>query len=289
MRDGRQSITAEHNAALRAIEALRPPAERICFDPWARFFVPPRLAAAVTSIHRGRKLIDRWEAVVPGVCGAILARTGFIDACLYQALRRGIEQMVILGAGFDTRALRFAPFAAGVRVFEVDHPATQAVKIVRLSLVCRPLPDHIHFIPIRFDAEDTGAKLLVQGYDPRRRTFFILEGVTYYLGAAAVDALFGFIANHGSAGSRLVFDYLDSAVIDGTCARPEAAGLRISLARFGEALRFGIPPASLGDFLQRRKFTLVEQMRSDRYSPRRSCSPLFFFVQAEIMGATRRV
>ncbi len=284
-----QSITAEHNAALRAIEALRAPAERLCFDPWARFFVPPRLAAAVASIHRGRQLIERWETVVPGVCGAILARTAFIDACLNRALGRGIEQLVILGAGFDTRALRFAPFAAGVRVFELDHPATQAVKIARLSRVCRPLPDHIHFIPIRFETEDAGAKLLAQGYDPKRRTFFIWEGVTYYLGAAAVDALFGFIANHGPAGSRLVFDYLDPAVIEGTCARPEAAGLRLSLARFGEALRFGIRPASLGDFLQQRRFTLVAQMRSDRYSPRRGCSPLFFFVQAKITGTPRRV
>ena len=219
MRAKNQSITAEHNAALRAIESLRPPEERICFDPLARFFVPARLAAAVASIDCGEKLIARWETVVPGICAAILARTGFIDACLGEALQHGLDQVVILGAGFDTRALRFEAARAGVQVFELDHPATQAVKIARMRRVWPSGPDHLHFIPIRFDAENLAAKLLAHRYRPDRRTFFIWEGVTYYIGAAAVDAVFAFIAGHCAAGSEVVFDYLPPAVADGTCRR----------------------------------------------------------------------
>ncbi|MEE4114057.1 MAG: SAM-dependent methyltransferase [Desulfobacteraceae bacterium] len=292
MRAKEQSITAEHNAALRAIESLRPPGERICFDPLARFFVPARLAAAVASIDCGEKLIASWESVVPGICTAILARTGFIDACLGEALEHGLDQVVILGAGFDTRALRFDALQAGVPVFELDHPATQAVKIARMRRVWPSLPDHLHFIPIRFEAENLAAKLLAHRYRPDGRTFFVWEGVTYYIGASAVDAVFEFIAGHCAAGSGVVFDYLPPAVIDGTCLQPEAVGLRDSLAMFGEALIFGIDPDRIDRFLARRGLRTLRHLRSDQYPGAatgggcvgRRPSPLFFFVQAQVEG-----
>ena len=290
MRDDCPSITAEHNAALRAIEALRPPAERICFDPLAKYLVPERLARATASLRHGDELIARWEAVVPGVCGAILARTGFIDDCLDAALQQGLDQLVILGAGFDTRALRFEALKTGVAVFELDHPATQAVKRERLRRHCPGRPDHIRYIPIRFEAEDLGATLLAHRYAPHRRTLFIWEGVTYYLGAAAVDAILGFITGHCGAGSRVVFDCLPPSVAGGTCHLPEALGLRKSLGRFGEALVFGIDPAGIAGFMNRRGFCAVRHLRSDQYrcpamanrNFRRSISRLFFFVQAEV-------
>ena len=292
MRDKNQSVTAEHNAALRAIESLRRPGDRICFDPMARFFVPARLAPAVASLACGEKLIARWETVVPGVCAAILARTGFIDACLGEALACGLEQLVILGAGFDTRALQFHALQEGVAVFELDHPATQAAKVARMRRFRPSLPDRLHLIPIRFEAEDLAAKLLAHRYRPDRRTFFIWEGVTYYLAAAAVGTVFDFISSHCPAGSGLVFDYLPPAVADGTCLRPEAVGLRESLALFGEALVSGIDPARIDAFLARHGLRTVRHLRSDRClgtvidgsSVGRRPSPLFFFVQAQVEG-----
>ena len=237
MHAAQSSITAENNAAVRALEAWRAPRERICYDPYAKLFLERNLRGSAAPPAQLATLISAWEAILPGVCNAILARTRYIDDCLNNALNDGLKQLVILGAGYDTRAWRFNLERKGVRVFELDHPATQAAKLERIR---RNLPYHppaVTYIPIHFDRDNLICKLLGNDYDRFQSTFFIWEGVTYYLSPAAVDATLASIAQNAPDGSRIVFDYFPPSVVDGTSDRMEARALNDILKQKGERIQ----------------------------------------------------
>ncbi|WP_419660173.1 class I SAM-dependent methyltransferase [Desulfosarcina variabilis] len=290
MKAHRSSQTAENIALVRAIESTRPAGDRICFDPWARHFLSEALATIVDSPVLRAQLMATWEVFTPGVCGAVLMRSDFIDRCLQAAIEAGIEQLVILGAGFDTRALRLKALGNLGRIFEIDHPATQSVKIDKLRRLSTGIPSHVTYIGIDFETEHLSEKLLKNGYTPKTRSFFIWEGVTYYIPAAAVEATLAFIVNQSGAGSGLVFDYFSPEVVNGTCRRTEAARLRAGLKRFGESITFGIYPETISDFLNARGFDLITNQPATRYqdthftggSPQRMVSEIFHFVHAVV-------
>jgi methyltransferase (TIGR00027 family) len=263
MRAKQPSITAENNAAVRAFESMRPAADRICYDPFARYFLADDLVRAEEPVRLLNEMMSRWNLVVPGVCEAILARTRFVDDLLQAAIEEGLPQLVILGAGYDTRALRFDRLKNETAVFELDHPATQQVKQRRLKQNRLRLPYRMRFIPCRFDKEDFTAKLLGGGYDPDRITFFIWEGVTYYLSPADVERTVGFMAKCSRAGSAVVFDYFPPSVIDGACRLQEAVALRQALKLMGEEIKFGIEPETMEDFLSTRGLVLRKNVTSE--------------------------
>jgi methyltransferase (TIGR00027 family) len=121
-------------ALVRAIEASRPAGQRICYDPIARSLVPS------FSFTMSKLVIDSglYARISQGALEFITARERYIDDFLKACLSEGLDQVVILGAGFDTRAYRIAGIEK-TRVFEIDHPATQAVKLQRLKKVIDPL------------------------------------------------------------------------------------------------------------------------------------------------------
>ena len=133
------------------------------------------------------------------------ARSRFAEDCLGAAVSRGVRQAVILGAGFDTFALRNPYSNLGLRVFEVDHPATQAWKRKRLSEVGLAIPASLTFAAIDFESDDLGHGLRDAGFDPDRPAFFIWLGVVPYLGRAAIAATLRYIASVPE--SEVVFDY----------------------------------------------------------------------------------
>ena len=154
MRAGRPSRTAEQNAAFRAAESARPPGVRLLNDPYAARLLPPglRILAWISSVPMvGGGLnwfVDtRW----PGARSSIIARTRLIDEWLCAAMRVGLEQVVLLGAGFDSRAWRL-PAVAHARVFEVDHPSTSAEKRRRLANLGTDRA-HVRFVPVDFDRQ----------------------------------------------------------------------------------------------------------------------------------------
>jgi methyltransferase (TIGR00027 family) len=238
----------------------RPEGERICHDPLARYFLSSfyRTLGRLPSLARAY----RWlrERRCPGLRGGILARTRFIDERLAACLGEGLTQLVILGAGYDSRAYRTEGVRAGVRVFEVDHPATQQVKIARLRALFGSLPDHVTFVPVDFCTDDLAGRLLEEGYDRRRKTLFVWEGVTYYIPAAAVDDTLSFVASSSGPGSSIVFDCFPRAVADGTSTLKEARGMHRFLRRHGEPLLFGLDPEEIEPFLRARGFGRVEIM-----------------------------
>jgi methyltransferase (TIGR00027 family) len=255
VRTGRASKTAEHNALFRALEARRPPAERICDDRLAVAFLswPPFLLAQAARIDAVRdrvvRLIDgRW----PGVRPTVVARTRLIDDTLAdKAADAG--QVVLLGAGFDTRAYRL-PCLADVPVFEVDHPDTQVRK--RKILARRHIARHrVHYVPIDFSDGELGAALAAAGWSPDIPSLILWEGVTNYLREPEVDATLRWCAK-APAGSRLIVTYVDRALFTDPGRYAGADRLRATLRRAGEEMTFGLDPDEAPAYLAERGLTL---------------------------------
>lgn len=143
----------------------------------------------------------------------LIPRTRFIDACLEAALREGIVQLVVLGAGFDTRAYRFSEALREVHVIELDHPDTQQLKVRRVREVFDSLPANLTYVAADLRSDDLGEALREGGYVEDRKTFFVWEGVTMYLPAEAVGSTLSWIASNAAEGSSVVFDYTyDTAI-----------------------------------------------------------------------------
>ncbi|MGD0610744.1 MAG: class I SAM-dependent methyltransferase [Anaerolineales bacterium] len=206
MRQNQSSLTAMGTAAMRALEMEKPADERICSDPMARKFIPTWLYAFMKRLTATRYARSR----AAGDLGFIVGRCRFMDDLLAEALDQGMQQLVILGAGFDSRAYRFDRLKEGIKVFEVDHPATQQAKVKKLGRILGPggLPGYVTFVPIDFTHETLAARLPECGYSGWLKTLFIWEGVTMYLDAASVDTTLAFVARHSAPGSAIVFDYL---------------------------------------------------------------------------------
>lgn len=137
----------------------------------------------------------------------IAARTRIAEDALAQATESGVGQLVVLGAGLDTYAYR-GECADRLRIFEVDHPATQAWKRERLNNAGIELPASLTFAPVNFETETLSAGLEAAGFDPAQETFFTWLGVVPYLTEDAFWSTIIFIANL-PGGAHVVFDYSD--------------------------------------------------------------------------------
>src|SRR5271157_5753507 len=124
----------------------------------------------------------------------IAVRTRFAEDALTEAVAHGVRQLVVLGAGLDTYAYRGA-LRDRLRVFEVDHPATQAWKRQRLAAAAIPLPATLRFAPVDFERETLADGLAAPGFDPAQQTFFTWLGVVPYLTGEAVWSPLGFVAS----------------------------------------------------------------------------------------------
>ena len=142
-----------------------------------------------------------------GLRGFVIARHRFIDDALTAATEQGIDQLVLLGAGYDTRAWRFADVLGDTPVFEVDHPATGARK-ARIADAKLPEQPHIVRVPIDFQTQDLATRLRDEGFAPGKRTFVVWEGVSVYLMRDAVIGTLTSLAALCGPGSQLALDCL---------------------------------------------------------------------------------
>jgi len=195
--------TAFSIAALRAQESERPAAERLFEDPYASVF-----AAAGTHASEGTKRFRE----LPFFLDAIRLRTRCIDDFVRDGLAAGLDQIVLLGAGFDSRGLRMPEIAArGASVYEVDFAAQLDAKREILAAAGVPLPAHVAHIACDFKAPDfedaLAAALEERGFRRGAGAIFPWEGVIAYLDRAAINRSLGFMTRIGGRGSRLVFDF----------------------------------------------------------------------------------
>ena len=261
------SKTALSAAALRVIENMRPKQERMFEDKLALIFLKPvwRIVMQLFRLRGFREsALTKRDNQYPGVMGGLLCRTRFIDDTLRKSLTDGFEQIIILGAGFDTRPYRIEGIDK-VRVFEVDHPPTMAWKIVSLKKKLKNLPQHVGFVPVNFNKQKLSDEMIKSDYNPGLKSLFIWEGVTQYITAEAVDETFKFIRESSPAGSRIVFTYVDQNFLDKDERCSELHKILSDMENLAEPWVFGIHQSEIGGFLEQRGFKLIEQVGSDEY------------------------
>ncbi len=207
---GEVSWTARSVCFCRAIGALNP-------DPKLRN--PDYLAEKFVFIPYSIKEDYRYFGkAMPADMAAsyyyVNARTHHIDALLKQAADTGAKQVIILGAGFDTRGYRFTKSYPQLRFFEVDLPATIEWKKEKVIRIFGRAPEAIVYAPIDFNTQKLGDVLEEAGYDRRKKSTFIWEGVTMYINEKACRDTLNFIRNNAAPGSDVVFDYILRPVIE---------------------------------------------------------------------------
>jgi len=196
MQPGQPSRTAMSAAAHRAVHQILEQGA-IFSDPLAVRILGEDIeeAAREAQDNPSRRILRLFIAL----------RTRFAEDSLRTAVARGVAQLVVLGAGLDTYAYR-NELGEKLRVFEVDHPATQAWKRERLAEANIPLPPSLTFAPVDFERETLAGGLAAAGFDAAQQTFFTWLGVVPYLTEQAVFSTLAFIANL-PAGAHVVFDY----------------------------------------------------------------------------------
>ena len=227
MQSGQASRTAlgaaGHRAAHQVLEQ-----GRIFADPLALRILGADADEAIGEAER--------EPRRRGLRLFIAVRTRFAEDALAAAIARGARQLVVLGAGLDTYAYR-ADAGAALRVFEVDHPATQAWKRERLASAGIAIPPTLTFAPVDFERESLAAGLAAAGLDPARRSFFTWLGVTPYLTEQAIFTTLGYIAAL-PGGAEVAFDYANPPeAIDDPERRATHEELAARVAAAGEAFR----------------------------------------------------
>ena len=252
-------------AAVRAIEAYRPEGQRIYDARFDLSLLPMSVRwLMLPGLRHGlRAVLERGEM---GTAGMLWCRTRFIDDALAAAMQDGVDQLVCLGAGFDTRAYRI-PGVERTQVFELDLPEAQGLKQEYLRKRMGSLPAHVSFVPIDFDRQSISDELSAAGYHSGVPTFFIWEGVTQYISAEAVEATLAF-ASKAEPGSRMVFTYVDRAIIDGSSRSKVDQRIMSRVGRRGMPWVFGLDPAEVEGWLGARGFRLLDHAGASEYRAR---------------------
>jgi methyltransferase (TIGR00027 family) len=221
------SKTALMTAAYRARASARPAPERLCDDPWAGRLAGEEGAALARRFDQGFAHLELWIAV----------RTAYLDAQVRQHIASGGRQVVLLGAGLDTRGARLRE--DGVRFFEVDHPKTQAEKRRRLDALSDYPVTAATYVPCDFEHQDFVDCLREAAFAPHERALLIWEGVVYYLTEPAIRQTLRRVASGCEPRSRLVFDYSDVMHSKEHQEGDTKARIREEVAQVGEPMRFG--------------------------------------------------
>jgi len=262
----RSSGTAEGIAYMRYYESLRPPAQRICNDylayPFMAWWV--KLAALICR-PLPRTFMDwAFEHKGIGISGYLAVRTRLFDDYVMQRIEEGVQQYVILGAGLDSRAYRFADRLAGIKTFEVDHPLSQAVKKQRVRKYYAGNPAQVHYVPVDFTRDDLLTCLMKAGYDPVVPTVFTLEGLVMYLDEASARETLAYIGGNSGPGSSVVFDYVYAAALDGRIQNRVITHMNSLKFIFHEPILFGIEKGYAVSFLQNLGYDRAEDFPPGR-------------------------
>lgn len=197
-----------------------------------------------------------------GVNSFLVARDRYIDDVLLDSLNKGLQQLVILGAGFDSRPYRF-DLISRVKTFEVDHPATQTDKLAKLQDIFGKVPEHVSYVPTNFNTQTLEVGLMLSGYDPNLQTLFIWQGVRLYWISDGVETTLAFIVRHSGADIAVVFDYVYRSVLEETQKHPEIINMRRYRFMTGEGLTFGIPESAVNAFMKERGFQQTFDINAD--------------------------
>lgn len=194
-----------------------------------------------------------------GVYEWVIARTRYIDNAFMRVGTENFSQVLLFGAGFDSRGVRFQAELKDSIVFELDAPTTQKLKREQFRARGIEVPQNVKFVPINFESESVAEKLREFGFRKSRKTLVVLEGVLQYLKPEAVSDTFTTIRDHVGAGSRIVFDYAHASAVRGEGNEYGQDRMIKGVKRFGESWQFGLEENEVEVFLQKYQFALVDR------------------------------
>ena len=281
MEDLAASRTALATSLMRAAHTRHDP-NPLIDDPWGDRLVPEsardmfrKAALGRMDAEAQRKALASPDTIIDEslrrsrAYANVITRTRFTEDALQLAVTRGIRQYVLIGAGFDSFALRRPAYAADLQIFEIDFPATQSLKVARITECGLTLPDSVHFIAADLSQETVAASLLRSPFRTQDLTFFSWLGVTMYLTREATLGTLQSIASCTPAGSELVFTYFDERLF-----RAQSESLRDMekrVAAMGEPLLSGFNPGTLARDLE--VLRPLAPRRSQRQRGRREIPP----------------
>jgi len=203
-----------------------------------------------------------------GVYAYTIARTAYFDHIVEEGLRENVPQIVILGAGYDSRPYRFANLVGETRIFELDDIQTQQRKQNLLKQANISIPEKLAYAPLSYETPLLRENLAGAGFNEEKQTLFVWEGATYYLSADEVDNVFSFIKTYTPSGSAVCFDYKsissESSGSGGENELPET----MKSAFAADSVEFGIEEGKAGTFLAERDFLIVEHLTAEEMGKR---------------------
>lgn len=219
------------------------------------FFAPEKKGTFASDKEALRYLVNTQIVPTP------LARARFCEDSLKTAMRTGTEQYVILGAGMDTFVFREPDFMKKYKVFEVDHPLTQADKKERIKMAALEIPDNLCYVPVDFSTDNLNEKLLMAGYNPSKKTFFSWLGVSYYLSLEQIEKMLDSVADLSAEGSSLVFDYADENLFRSDIKRVQ--NMIAMAAAGGEPMKTCFSYEQLEKLLEKHRFLIYELLTTE--------------------------
>lgn len=237
-------------------------------DPWAARLLPAtgRFVAALTRLALVRRALQSaTDRKIDGGWANFLCRKRYIDDQLRTALINGVDAVVILGAGYDTRAFRL-PELAGIPVCEVDQPSNTARRAAALRRTFGRIPSDITLLPIDFETDDLADGLQRAGFGPQRRTFYVWEAVSQYLTESAVRRTLAYLAQ-AAPGSGLAFTFVRQDFLTGEHTYGAEGAHRQFVVKSG-LWRFGLNPADVAPLLAEYGWREVDQAGSAEYADR---------------------
>jgi methyltransferase (TIGR00027 family) len=271
MRKG-YSRTAEAVALARALQQNLPPGQRILDDPYAAAFLQnPYLRFVAGSSLRSRMLSGFLDFWATGGQEFVAIRARLADEQAMEMAGLGLKQLILLGAGFDSMALRIKNSLEGITVFEADHPATQAIK--RKVMLKLGTPENLRFVAVDFERDDFVEKLLDAGFNRASLSLIVWMGVSYYLTPETMSRTLTQLSIASSTGTRLILDYILESAIDGTSHNFAAIVAARRVALVGEPWIFGLKPEEIAEYLGDFGFNLIKDYGPEelkqKYCPQR--------------------
>lgn len=231
-------------------------------DSLAKLFLPGKVRFFLSFKFMRNKIRKKLRKEVPGTYEYMTARTKHFDKLFFQALIENIPQIVLLGAGYDTRTIRFKDHIKDTKIFELDTPILQQQKRNILNKSKIEVPDQLTNVPIFFNKESMTDLLPGAGYNSALQTLFLWEGVTYYLTEAAIKDTLSFIKVLSGPATNVAFDYFLKGVISGDKELYGAMEIQREVRKSGEPFHFGLDEGEINSFLSENGFEIISH-----YSP----------------------
>ncbi len=189
-----------------------------------------------------------------------LSRSRYTEEMLKTAVKFGVKQYVILGAGFDTFAFRNKELLNSIEIFELDFPATQELKLNRIKRAGWDMPSNLHFIPVDFSKNNFIEAIKKSTFDTTKLSFFSWLGVTYYLSKDEIVNTLRSIADVSPKGSSVVFDYPDCNIFDTSKTTRRVQNMVHAAIQCGEPMKSSYSYSELVSDLEKTNFQLYEHL-----------------------------